>query len=548
MDKILFIIPPYTSFDSFINPNFNEGVVVKKSRKHRKIIADIPLGVLTMDAYLKKHTDVETKLIDFNIVLNKMESFGYDSFSDLFHGFLSAKKQIGYMPDIIGISALFTTSYHNMLDAAGIARNIFPNALIIAGGGIPTNIYERIFKTSTCFDALCYGEGEKPLLGLVKAIDKKEFLRTHPSWITREKVECKQSYRHDFIEDLDEIPFLDYGILDINDYTQTSLKMTFPLEEENIKGIELMTSRGCSHKCCFCSSHSVHGRKMRYYSLNRVKEDFKRLRDQCGIKEIIFNDDNLIADRQRVFEILNIVKNLKLVAFFASSFTIYALDRKMLEAIKGVGIKQIVLAVESGSDRVLREIMHKPLSRSIVKRVLADCHQLGMASELLILMGLPGETKQDMENARSFFKTLNVTWFRISTATALPGSEMFDICMEKNYFKGDYINCDYKKAIIETEDFTAEYIEKYIYFLNLELNFVENSDFRSGKNKRALKGFENTIKVKDDHAFAYYYAAKCYKMMGLNEKYLAYKTKYQEIIKESAFWMNYARQFNLNAL
>ena len=51
-----------------------------------------------------------------------------------------------------------------------------------------------------------------------------------------------------------------------------------------------------------------------------------------------------------------------------------------------------------------------------------------------------------------------------------------------------------------------------------------------------------------NRAFAFYFAAKCCKMMNLNEKYLAYKAKYQEIIEKSAFWRGYANQFNLVAL
>lgn len=54
--------------------------------------------------------------------------------------------------------------------------------------------------------------------------------------------------------------------------------------------------------------------------------------------------------------------------------------------------------------------------------------------------------------------------------------------------------------------------------MNLDLNFVHNSDFQLGDYKMALKGFENAIKAKNDHAFAYYYAAKCYYELGENSK------------------------------
>ena len=547
MHKILFIIPPHLNYDSFVNPAFSERIIVKKSGNYGSVVTEMPIGLLSMSAYLKKHTKVEIKIIDFNVILNKIDSFKHNSFSSLFYEILSAKEWIDFNPDIIGISILFTPSYYNMLDLVSVARHIFPNALAIAGGGVPTNMYEEIFKKSTSFDALCFGEGEKPLLELVKAKDKKELLKTHPSWITKEKAKKKQSFKHDFISNLDEIPFLDYDLLDRNDYSADSLQSLFPLVQKK-KSMPIMTSRGCPHHCCFCSSHTVHGRKMRYHSISEIKEDFRRIRDQFGAEMLVFFDDHLMSDKKRVYEIIDIMKDLKMTGFFPSSLALYALDRKILEALRNVEVDHLILSVESGSNRVLKKIIHKPLNLSIVKRVINDCRELGIATDVAVLIGLPGETKQDIEDARSFFKTLNPTWFRFSIATPLVGSEMYDIGMKNNYIKGDYINCDFKRAIIETEDFTAAYIQEKAYSLNLELNFLLNGDFKLGNYSTALKGFENTIKVRGDHAFAFYFAAKCSKLLALNEKYLAYKAKYQEIIKESAFWRNYANQFSLPEL
>lgn len=549
MEKILFIVPPYVNFDSFVNPAFNERTIVKKTGNYGSVVTDMPLGLLSLSAYLKKNTAVEIKLIDFNIVLNKMESFDYGSFLELFYEFLSAKEWVDFVPSIIGVSTLFTPAYYNMMDIAQSARDLFPAALIVAGGGVPTNMYNEIFSSSACFDALCYGEGEKPLLELVKANDKKEFLRTHPSWITRDKVINKQSFQHDFVENLDEIPFLDYDILDLESYKLNPILSLFPVEKErNRRGMSIMTSRGCPHCCCFCSSHTVHGKKMRYYSLGRMMNDLRRLSEQYGAETMVFFDDHLMADKQRVYKIFDIMKELHLTAFFPNSLALYALDRKMLEALKSVGVNNLILSVESGSNRVLREIMRKPLDLSIVKRVVDDCRQLGIASDVSILIGLPGETKQDIEDTRSFLKTLNGSWFRISVATPLVGSEMLDICVKNGYLRGDHINCDFKKAVVGTEDFTPEYIQETAYFLNLELNFVENSDFKLGNYNVALKGFENTIRVKNDHAFAFYFAAKCYKTMNVDDKYHENKLKYEDILKKSVFWRNYADKFNLAPL
>lgn len=107
------------------------------------------------------------------------------------------------------------------------------------------------------------------------------------------------------------------------------------------------------------------------------------------------------------------------------------------------------MSVESGSNRVLKEIMHKPLNLSIVKRVVDDCRELGIYTNANILIGLPGETKQDIEDTRSFLKTINANWFLIFCANPLVGSEMFNICLKKNYLKGNYIGSDYKKRLLK---------------------------------------------------------------------------------------------------
>ncbi|MBF0558422.1 MAG: radical SAM protein [Nitrospirae bacterium] len=544
MDRILFIVPPHLKFDDFVNPSYNTRIVKKKYGNFGSVLTDMPLGALAMSAYIKKHVSVESRLLDFNVVLNKLDSFNYGSFADFFRDVLSGVQWKEYDPTVIGISALFTPSYRNLIDIAQCSREIFPHAVIIAGGGVPNNMYNEVFRDSTAFDALCFGEGEKPLLGLVRADDKPRHLQENSSWITQQKVEAGQPFQHDFIEHLDEIPFYDYGLLVTDDYGLNPALTAYAGVSEKTYNFHVMTSRGCTNHCCFCSSHTVHGRMMRYYSVDRVREDFTRLRDQYGAKTLVFQDDHFVADKQRAFKVVEIVKELQLTAVFQNGLALYALDRKMLEALKSAGVNQLMLSVESGSERVLKDIMHKPLNLSIVKRVASDCYDLEIYTNVNILIGLPGETKKDIDDARAFLKTINANWFLIFCATPLVGSEMFEICRKKNYLKGSYIDFDYKKANVETEDFTADYIQEMAYIMNLELNFVENCDVRLGNHAVALKGFENAIRAKNDHALAYYYAAKCYEKLGDLPK----AQKYMDTAKSAAetpFWRKYIDMFNV---
>jgi len=143
---------------------------------------------------------------------------------------------------------------------------------------------------------------------------------------------------------------------------------------------------------------------------------------------------------------------------------------------------------------------------------------------------------------------LDPSWFRIYTAAPLVGSEMYNICVKNGYLKGSHIGTGWKKSVIETPQFTADYIQQKVYALNLELNFVLNSDLRFGRYEKALEAFQHVIRIKSDHALAHYFAAQSCKGLGREEEFAHHATQYAEIVNESAFWRSYANEFNLQPL
>ena len=546
MKKLCFIIPPHVTFGDFISPSSAHKHVKKEDGKmYGNLVTDMPLGPLALSSYLKKFISIQTSLIDFNVDLTKIKSFEFKSFLEYFISYLSGDN-VNDEPDIIAISSLFSPSYDSLIDISKACRSIFPNACIIAGGNIPSTMFREIFlNKNSKIDAICYGEGEKPLLELLTASDYEQVFDNGDSWITSRKINSNLLYepKHDFIEDLDEIPIYDYGLCKDNYFINPAFTTYGGVQKKNAS-IHVMTSRGCPFKCVFCASHKVHGRKMRYYSIDRVKEEFRYLKEKRGVETLIFQDDHFMGDKKRALEIVRYVGSLGLKAIFQNSIALYALNREMLEAIREAGVDQLVLSIESGSDRVLKRVMRKPLKLSIVEQVAKDCRDLGIYTYANILIGLPGETKDDIEDARKFLRTTYANWFGIFCATPLVGSEMFDICKENNYLGADYLGADYKKAVVETEDWTAEYIQEMTYTFNIELNFVYNSDFRIGDYTSALEGFERAIKAKSDHAIAYYYASLCYKKLNMSEESNRCENKYNEYVK-NPFWKKFVQKYDL---
>ena len=297
--EVLFLLPPNICYDDFVDPPKNISTIQKSKRLFGSVITDIPLGVISLSAYLKKYVELESTCIDFNVTLNKEIKFEYSDFKSYFKDTLEGILKKDYKPDYVAISSLFTPAYDSIIDLADLARELFPKTLILIGGNLPTSMYKEILTDSETVDAVCFGEGEKPFLGLIEAQNKLDYMKSSQSWVTHQKLhDAEANYSHDFLWDLDELPFLDYDILDIEGYklnptsSRYSVADKYEVDNENENlvmeetigkispkaGIEghsmpIMTSRGCPFKCTFCASHAAHGRDMRYNSIERVKQD-----------------------------------------------------------------------------------------------------------------------------------------------------------------------------------------------------------------------------------------------------------------------------------
>lgn len=566
--KILFLLPPNIEFDDFISPPANISTIEKNGLQFGSVITDIPLGVISLSAYLKEHISIDSKCVDFNVELNRASSFEYGSFFEYFKDRCLDIIDEDFKPDYVAISSLFTPAYQSIIDLANVARILYPESMVLVGGNLPTSMYREILSDSVEVDAVCFGEGEKAFLDLIKSSSKHNYLNASSSWVTHEKVESGDyNLTHDFIWDLDEIPFLDYDMLDIEGYklnpTSSRYSVADKYETSDFEELEatagkdvadehvdfhsmpIMTSRGCPFKCTFCASHAAHGRSMRYHSTQRVREDIKKMVEKYGITGVVVQDDHFMAGKRRPYEVVEIIGDLKLDMFFQNALAIYALDIEFLRLLKRAGVDELVLPVESGSERVLREEMRKPLKLDRIPEVVKNCREVGIYTDCNIIIGMPGETKADIDDSRKFLKSIYADWFRVFVATPIPGSEMHEKVLHNNYYKVAPIKANYKRAVIETEHMTPEYVQFMTYYMNIELNFVHNSNMRLGRYKTALEGFLNVLSVKSDHAIAHYYASVCYEELNDHDNSNHHLTEAIAIVEKTDFWDVFINDFEI---
>lgn len=536
--RVLFLVPPNITFEDFVDPPANVSAITKgsRSRQYGPLVTDVPLGIVSLSAYLKKFAPVVALAIDFNVELYRSDTFEFGDFKTYFCKHLASNECQTFAPDFVAISAQFTPTYNSVIDLADSCRFLFPGAMILAGGNLPTSMYRECLEDSPEIDAICYGEGEKAMLGLIQAERADRFLESCDTWITRKKLlDPGFTPAKDFILELDEIPFLDYDILDLEGYRLNPTSSHFAVSENYIarearprhlgKGpgegdaegqlsLPIMTSRGCPYHCTFCAAHNAHGRQMRRYSVKRVAQDLAIMKQKYGISGVVIQDDHFMGGKERPYEIVRALKDLGLKMFFQNALAIFALDPPFLALLKEAGVHELILPIESGSERVLREVMRKPLKLDMVAPVLANCRNAGIFTDCNIIVGMPGETPADLSQSREYLKTIYADWFSILIAMPIPGSEMFGICEANSYFKTTPLRANYKRAVIETEHMTAEYVQYMAYLMNIELNFVFNSNLRLGNFALALESFGNVVRVKPDHAIAHYYAGLCLENLG----------------------------------
>jgi len=214
--KILYIIPPNITFDDFVSPSENVKVTKYDDKIYGSVITDMPLGVISLSAYINSQLEVDASVIDFNVRLNKIDNFEWLSFKDYFRWVLD-EEIASSPPDLIGISALFSTAFQSLIDIGEVVRELESEVFLIAGGNVPTVSYHEIFQHTNVFDAVCHGEGEIPLLELLMAKDMKQHVASSDVWITSDNALNQSEFSFRFLDDLDEVPF-DYSIIDVDDY------------------------------------------------------------------------------------------------------------------------------------------------------------------------------------------------------------------------------------------------------------------------------------------------------------------------------------------
>jgi anaerobic magnesium-protoporphyrin IX monomethyl ester cyclase len=529
--KLLFIIPPYFNANDYLD-------------QHRAAVLPaftIPYGILSMQAYLTEHCEHlgEMRLVDLNVTLKRLvETQTVDSHQEVFNAELQAVLE-DFDPDIVGVSALFNSSSGYIQSLVKGVKDFNPDILTIAGGGLPSAAYKLMLDTCPDLDAICKGEGELPLKALIDSDDPMHVIDSHRSWINRSAIERGKVPAHDFIANLDDIPPMNYSIIDLDNYNQRGIDKRYT--DQPKREMAIHTSRGCPFLCVFCSNPSLHGREVRFMSVERVVADAKRMRDEFGMTVLMLEDDHFFHDKERARRLLRELAKLGIRCEFPNGAAVYAIDDEMAKLLADAGVSAVALAVESGSDHVLNNIIKKPLKKKLIKPAVEALRKHGVRSHVFIVTGLPGEQDEHRQETLEMLLENGFDWIHIYLAIPIFGSRLYDICVENGYIENTANeNFVATKSVIRAPGIDPVKLEAFAYETQLRVNFVENHNMKIGRYDIALHYMKNVVDKYPDHAFGHLYVAQCHAALGERDLALKHAEAARAVFETDNWWRTLA--------
>lgn len=329
-----------------------------------------PIGLAYLSSVLKKN-GYNVKIIDLNIEVNRKyrnignysrdfilpEShfafkYAYRKIDDY------SKKILSSSPDIVGFSLSSPTEKYG----TALAKKVSKYVHCIAGGPHVTFNAKSLLE-SGCFDSLVIGYGEEAVL---EALHKK-------GMITKDLDKTKEY-------------FPDYSDLPINKY-----KGVFPV----------ITSRGCPHRCNFCTQHfPLH--------LHSIDSTVNLIKNTPKIREVMYNDSNINIIPERTEYLFAEIAKLK----NPPPGHIFGLEikqgfEKYIPKMASAGVKEARVGIESGSIRE-RKSMNKPrFDNDIVIDFIKELNRHHILTWAQFIFCYPNQTENDRGETLALMKRIN---------------------------------------------------------------------------------------------------------------------------------------------
>ena len=259
-------------------------------------------------------------------------------------------------------------------------------------------------------------------------------------------------------KELDEIPFVSRF------YSEHLNIENYFLGSSLYPEVQIFSGRGCPNYCTFCSwPRNLSGRIFRSRSVKNIIDEFQWIESNLpNVTEIVIEDDTFTIDKNRVDAFCDeyISRDLSIVwSCQVRSDLGYELMKKM----KGCNCRMLIVGYESGSDVMLKK-MKKGINTDMITRFSNNARKANILVHGDFIIGLPGETKETIEETKEIIKKVRPDILQVAVATPFPGTEFYDTCLAKDYLSttnmDDYLDENgNQQSVISYPNLTSQQID-----------------------------------------------------------------------------------------
>ncbi|MCW5906382.1 MAG: radical SAM protein [Chitinophagales bacterium] len=180
-------------------------------------------------------------------------------------------------------------------------------------------------------------------------------------------------------------------------------------------------SAGCPHKCDFCVASEIN---YRFRNTDNLIEELKAI-TAMGFKEVGFTEFMFEVNRHRALEICNRIIAEKIDITWSCNCRVDTLDEELLTRMKQAGCHTIQFGIESGDQAVL-DMHSKRYKVTTARETIALCNKVGIRTFGNFILGLPGDTENNMRNVGKYARSLGCTNAVFSTLVPDFGTSLRD--------------------------------------------------------------------------------------------------------------------------
>ncbi|MBF0574054.1 MAG: B12-binding domain-containing radical SAM protein [Desulfamplus sp.] len=332
------------------------------------------------------------------------------------------------------------------------------NAMIVCGGYHPTLCPDEVINHSGV-DVICIGEGERPFLDLIQRLEnRKNYTDIQGLWIKKRSFFGTKIFKNSLPEpeNLDELPYWDRELFAESGISAEQFSLT------HIGGFPMASGRGCPYNCNFCNNtsilkmYSANGHKGKHYvrkrSVENVIEECQFLVEKYDAQSFEFWDEMFATDSEWVKTFCEIYTE-KINKPFICAIRVERADRMTLHRLHDAGCKCLFMGVEVGNESYRKKYLNRNMSNAVIAKAFEDAKAVGLERFAWVMIGLPDETPQLIEETISFLFEIKPDIIGWSLFHPLPGTYLYNYCIEKGYLK---IDKDKLNGILE-ESFVFPY-------------------------------------------------------------------------------------------